>query len=79
MYLMQTIAADSPVCLRSFTRLRRAKTAERIEVRSGARTLGGPENVVLDSSHNPDHPTARGRWVHSMRTLPNDFGLLFHI
>jgi len=59
----------------SFTRLWVAKTAERIEVLFGVKTLGNQRNIVLDGG--PDPPSARGREVHSMQPLPNHFGLLF--
>jgi len=61
---MQLIATEVSVCqsvclLRSFTRLRCAKTAKRIEVLFGVKTLGGPRNTVFVGSF--DSLTARGR------------------
>jgi len=56
-------------------RLRRAKTAERIEVLFGVKTLGGQRNIVLDAG--PDPPRRGKEDAHSMQTLPNYFGPLF--
>jgi len=37
-----------------------AKTAERIEVRFGVKTLGGTRNIVLDRGTDPPPPMAWG-------------------
>jgi len=53
MHYMRTIALDSLSVCQSVTRLRCAKTAERIEVSFGAETLQGPGHSVLDGGSDP--------------------------
>jgi len=58
---MRRIATDDPVawCISlSVTRLRCAKTAERIEVLFGVATFGDPRPIAFYG--DPDPPTARG-------------------
>jgi len=69
---MRTIAIDDPGVCQFITRLRCAKTAERIDVLFGVETPGDRKSIKLDGGYHLPRQYEGG----SMRPLTNYFGHL---